>query len=376
MSARPGPYVRGHAGQAFARRAILIALSAGGFSPLHLPVDAATLLPGDDSSEGFDNMASVLSVSPALMQAYVSAAAKISRLAVGDLTTTATITTYQAPRGLAQSGHREGMPLGTRGGILVEHVFPLDADYELRVGRGGAGFGLTAVGADEPVEITLDGRARAPDWSRCTARRRTAEDSRRPSHHRRRHRPQDQFIRCGRSVFGAGHQLGGSEPHYQWTAQPDRAWRHAEPPPDLHLPSRTPSGRSPVRENDSVIAGNPRLPASRQRRRPDDRHADGVLRIGPKAARLRDWNPVRAWRACSSTRSSSTASSASPPACAAGAVYRISDLELASRLSFFLWSSIPDEELLQVAATGRLVEPRGARAAGAAHAGRRRAPTR
>jgi len=101
---------------------------------LDLPVDAATLLPGDDSSEGFDNMASVLSVSPALMQAYVSAAAKISRLAVGDLTTTATITTYQAPRGLAQSGHREGMPLGTRGGILVEHVFPLDADYELRVG--------------------------------------------------------------------------------------------------------------------------------------------------------------------------------------------------------------------------------------------------
>src|SRR6187549_2234706 len=69
------------------------------------------LLPGDDSSEGFDNMASVLSVSPALMQAYVSAAAKISRLAVGDPTISADLTTYQAPRGVSQAAQPEGLPL-------------------------------------------------------------------------------------------------------------------------------------------------------------------------------------------------------------------------------------------------------------------------
>src|SRR5262245_47863124 len=124
---------------------------------LDLPIDAASMLPGDDSTEGFDNIASVLSVSPALMQAYVSAAARISRLAVGDMTTSPGLTTYSAPRGLSQAEHREGMPLGTRGGLLVEHVFPLDAEYEFRVGRSGAGFGLTAVGSEEALEITLNG---------------------------------------------------------------------------------------------------------------------------------------------------------------------------------------------------------------------------
>ena len=104
---------------------------------LDLPIDAAALLPGDDSSEGFDNLASVLSVSPALMQAYVTAAAKISRLAVGDPTISADITTYLPPRGMSQAVHREGLPLGTRGGMVVRHIFPLDAEYKFRVGRSG-----------------------------------------------------------------------------------------------------------------------------------------------------------------------------------------------------------------------------------------------
>ena len=122
------------------------------------PSTRPRLLPGDDSSEGFDNLASVLSVSPALMQAYVTAAAKISRLAVGDPTMSADITTYLAPRGMSQALHREGLPLGTRGGMVVRHIFPLDAEYEFRVGRAGGGlFGLPAVGSDDPIEITLNG---------------------------------------------------------------------------------------------------------------------------------------------------------------------------------------------------------------------------
>ncbi|HVG73159.1 MAG TPA: DUF1587 domain-containing protein, partial [Vicinamibacterales bacterium] len=126
---------------------------------LDLPIDAARLLPGDDSSgEGFDNMASTLSVSPALMQAYVTAAARISRLAVGDPTISAELTTYSPPRGMSQAGHREGLPLGTRGGLTVQHVFPLDAEYELRIGRAGGGlFGLQPVGGNDPVEVTLNG---------------------------------------------------------------------------------------------------------------------------------------------------------------------------------------------------------------------------
>jgi mono/diheme cytochrome c family protein len=126
---------------------------------LDLPIDAAKLLPGDDSSgEGFDNMASTLSVSPALMQAYVTAAARISRLAIGDPTISAELVTYSPPRGMSQSGHREGMPLGTRGGLVVTHVFPLDAEYEFRIGRAGGGlFGLQPVGGADPVEVTLNG---------------------------------------------------------------------------------------------------------------------------------------------------------------------------------------------------------------------------
>ena len=125
---------------------------------LDLPINAAALLPGDDSGEGFDNMASALSVSPALMQAYVTAAAQISRLAVGDPTISAGVTTYFPPRGMSQAGHREGLPLGTRGGLVVQHVFPLDAEYEFRIGRAGGGlFGLQPVGTDDQVEITLNG---------------------------------------------------------------------------------------------------------------------------------------------------------------------------------------------------------------------------
>ena len=124
---------------------------------LALPVDARTLLPGDDSRDGFDNVASALSVSPAHMQAYVSAAAEISRLAVGDPTISPGITTYTAPRGLSQAEHLDGMPLGTRGGILVSHVFPLDAQYEISVRRAGGGFGLPSVGGDDPVEVTMNG---------------------------------------------------------------------------------------------------------------------------------------------------------------------------------------------------------------------------
>src|SRR5688572_4808606 len=93
------------------------------------------------------------------MQAYVTAAARISRLAVGDPTTTPELVTYGTPRNVSQATTREGLPAGTRGGLLVEHVFPLNADYEFRIEQSGISiFGLRAVGVDDAVEITIDGR--------------------------------------------------------------------------------------------------------------------------------------------------------------------------------------------------------------------------
>ena len=106
---------------------------------------------------GFDNIGSALSISPTLLQAYVSAAATLSRLAVGDPTASSSIATYRAPRDWQNGNHVDGQPLGTRGGFQVQHVFPLDAEYEIRasrrrrIGRWG----------DDEVELTLDGERAA-----------------------------------------------------------------------------------------------------------------------------------------------------------------------------------------------------------------------
>ena len=97
---------------------------------LALDADVSTLLPADGSSQGFDNLAEGLIVSPTLIQAYVAAAMKISRQAVGDRTTPQSHVTYTAPPALAQDAHVDGLPLGTRGGMIVHHNFPLDAEYE------------------------------------------------------------------------------------------------------------------------------------------------------------------------------------------------------------------------------------------------------
>ena len=125
---------------------------------LALEIDAATLLPADDSSEGFDNIADALSVSPALVERYAAAATKVSRMAVGNLLTSAFTTTYRVPGDLSQTGHIDGLPLGTRGGILVQHNFPLDAEYDFKVrGRsGGIGVGGTGQSGEE-FELIVNG---------------------------------------------------------------------------------------------------------------------------------------------------------------------------------------------------------------------------
>ena len=100
---------------------------------LDLDVDVATLLPPDDMSRGFDNMADVLTISPALMDGYIRAAGKISRLAVGDPEVSPSETTYQLTKEVSQLNHVEGTPIGTRGGISVVHNFPADGEYVFKL---------------------------------------------------------------------------------------------------------------------------------------------------------------------------------------------------------------------------------------------------
>jgi hypothetical protein len=319
---------------------------------LDLPIDAAALLPGDDSSEGFDNQASVLSVSPALMQAYVTAAAKISRLAVGDPTISADITTYVAPRGMSQAEHRENLPLGTRGGLTVQHIFPLDAEYEFRVGRAGGGlFGLPPVGTDDSVEITLNGeRIRVLD-----------RNARGPLRLKIPAGPQT----IGVAVLRKSNARGVDDLFSEHAASAGVTNLVINGPLNPTGPGDTPSRRKifVCHTEDQTCARTilSKL-ATRALRRPvteRDATVTMLMDFYESGKKLRGFeagvqyalarllvDPQFIYRF-----------ERAPATVRAGAVYRLSDLELASRLSFFLWSSIPDEELIRVAASGRLDQP-------------------
>ena len=127
---------------------------------LDVDVDVTPLLPADDMSHGFDNMADVLTISPALMEGYIRAAGKISREAVGDPTALALTTTYSIPRVLSQTRHVDGTPIGTRGGLAVVHDFPADGEYTFKLGfyysPTGPLFGMNQ-GKGQEIEVAVNG---------------------------------------------------------------------------------------------------------------------------------------------------------------------------------------------------------------------------
>jgi mono/diheme cytochrome c family protein len=125
---------------------------------LALDVDSAALLPPDDESSGFDNIADVLRMSPSLMERYLSASWNISRQAVGNMNIAPETATYRVRPDLSQDQHIEGLPLGTRGGILVHHYFPLDAEYVIKLRLWRNTFDLMRGMEDaHQIEISLDG---------------------------------------------------------------------------------------------------------------------------------------------------------------------------------------------------------------------------
>jgi mono/diheme cytochrome c family protein len=324
---------------------------------LDLPIDAAKLLPGDDSSgEGFDNMASTLSVSPALMQAYVTAAARISRLAIGDPTISPELVTYSPPRGMSQSGHREGMPLGTRGGLTVQHVFPLDAEYELRIGRAGGGlFGLQPVGGTDPVEVTLNGeRVRVLD-----------NNTRGPLRLKIPAGPQT----IGVAVIRRSNARGVDDLYSELAGTAGVTNLGINGPLNPTGSGDTPSRRKifickSEAANQETACARRILSAlaTRAFRRPvseKDAAVDTLMGFFESGRALRGFetgiqyalarvlvDPQFIYRF-----------ERVPAGVKPGTAHKISDVELASRLSFFVWSSIPDDELLRVAASGKLDDP-------------------
>src|SRR3989449_451291 len=125
-----------------------------------LDIDSASLLPADDSGYGFDNIGDVLTVSPMLLEKYLSAAGKISRLAVGDPSLSPTSSEYQIPPATVQSERESGdLPIGSRGGIAVRHHFPLDAEYviKVRLQRGKDATTIVGISEERQLDIRLDG---------------------------------------------------------------------------------------------------------------------------------------------------------------------------------------------------------------------------
>ena len=125
---------------------------------LDLDIDVTTLLPPDDSAHGFDNIAGSLTLSPTLVESYATAAARIARMAVGTWNTP-TEATYLAPSDASQNHRIEGMPFGTRGGIVARHDFPADGEYKFSIQN----FGVGSFIPDEQLELLIDGE-RAQVW--------------------------------------------------------------------------------------------------------------------------------------------------------------------------------------------------------------------
>ena len=371
--------------------AVAAAHPYAGFTPLHrlnrveyansvkallgLDVDATELLPADDLSHGFNNMADVLTVSPALLEAYISAAGKISREALGDVHAAPVMATYMIPRVISQTRHVDGTPFGTRGGVSLVHTFPADGEYVFKIAfythQQGYLFGQ-AQAKGQQLEIAVNGdRVALVDVDpkfKDTDDLRTAPIK----------------IKAGQQIVSAAflNKFDGPvqdevQPYEQslidvnvanmpgLTTLPHLRGLSIVGPNQVTGVSETPSRDKvfvvyPARPADEPAAARTivtslvrrayRKPASARdvneilgfyrKRRVEGESFDEGIRAALEAVLA---NPQFIFRFEHAT------AKAQP-----GRNYAVSDLELASRLAFFLWSAPPDDELLRVASAGTL----------------------
>jgi cytochrome c551/c552 len=320
---------------------------------LALEIDPSTLLPADDSSEGFDNIADALAISPALLERYAATAAKLSRLAVGDPTISPSTVTYRIPSDLSQIDHIEGLPLGTRGGILLRNVFPLDAEYAIKVHAKAANIGLGSPGfLDEELEVTLNGeRVKLAKSAPSLDLRLTVKAG-----------PQELGVAFIRKSPPGADDI--------WQIYPNNSAIQSVAitgPFNTTGAGDTPSRRRifvchPATAGDEPACARIILStlARRAYRRPvtdeDLKTLLSFYETGRRDANF-DTGIEQALARVLIDPRFVFRFEREPANVAAGGVYRISDLELASRLSFFLWSSIPDDELLDLAMQNKLHEP-------------------
>jgi hypothetical protein len=345
---------------------------------LDLDVDADTLLPQDEKAEGFDNIASVLQVSPSFIEQYMIAAREVALEAVGRPDARPGSTTYNAPPG-TQFKHVEGLPLGTRGGLVVEHYFPSDGEYKIDIADMAGHIWGVDMEFENTVLVTLDGK----EMYRTVIG--GDKDMRR----------YDQEPAGAFDAINAGlknirfHAPAG--PHKLGVTFLRRTFAESDDRLEMYVPgggqdrvytvssfqisgpfnptglSSTPSRQRiftchPSKGDDAEFCAEKILStlAARAFRRPlsetDVKRLTDYYEAGAKAGGFEE-----------GIRQGITGILASPyflyrgekvpQDLTAGATYEIGDLELASKLSFFLWNSIPDDELRGLAARGELRKP-------------------
>ncbi len=339
---------------------------------LGLEIESDVLLPADDLAFGFDNNADILTVAPGMMGRYLSAARKISRLAIGDPSIEADIVRYPVSTVLNQNERMsEDAPFGSRGGMSLRHHFPLDGEYIIRVGLqgnrrepqevdvriDGVRVGLLRVGRwstggdEDPLYVRFPARAGAHTVSVTFAERTGAAEGVAPSH-----LPIWTFSTGG----GFSSPMALESIQVEGPYAPDAVGgggdsnRESVSRQRIFVCRPGSGGQtSEVACADEILGGL----ARRAYRRPVDEIDLSVLRDFYLAGREDgsfDTGIQRALEMILVDPEFLFRIERDPNGVSAGVAYPISDLELASRLSFFLWSSVPDNELLDVAQAGRL----------------------
>jgi len=372
-------------------------------SLLDLDVDVKALLPKDDESDGFDNVANVLKVSPSFLEQYIGAARVISEMAVGVPNTKRDSRVYYAEQGINQNYHVAGMPLGTRGGMLVEHFFPADGDYEFDLGGMARARYVEGLDYQHRLILVIDGKkvfedkiggpedVEAVDLRQAAA---VAEINGRFENIRvpmtaGPHKIAATFVARTMSESDAVLQPfipgGGEVGIIEGEESPLKIQRL-----EINGPFTT-SGMSDTPSRERIFSCRPTSEADDAGRDARGRATQGAVAELPCAREIVTRLTRQAFRRPVTDADLETPLAfyeqgrangdfeagvrnalmivlaspeflyrftAPPDDAAPGSVYAVDQYGLASRLSFFLWSSVPDEELLDLASRGELDDPR------------------
>jgi hypothetical protein len=344
---------------------------------LDVDVDVASLLPADVQSHGFDNMADVLTTSPALMDGYIRAAGKISRLAVGDTDVSPFVTTYQLTKEVSQLDHVDGAPIGTRGGMSVIHNFPADGDYVFKLSFyysiDGPLFGKIQ-GKGQQIEVSINGE-RVAIFDIDPMRTKWVDMQSKPIPVKAGPKRisaaflqnfegplEDAIMPLGETLvdLNEADKAGlTSLPHLHDFAVsgPFNVTGVSDTPSRLRIFTCKPE--SPDQELPCARKIISNLMRRAYRRPVTDADLERALNLyqAGKNRGTFDSGIRMALQAIIANPEFVYRFERPPAGVAAGASYRVSDIELASRLSYFLWSSAPDDELLTVAAQKKLHDP-------------------